>query len=140
MTAFPDLAPAASASAFGFGMVIAVLGSIQENLSEILGIPKDRIARWLSATHVLLIPLIFLAGLAADSIIDNVLGGGTKSGYAFAAAAGTSTDLQFTSTGTPSVSTGATQTGARFFFTDETQVVRFAVGAAATSGSGAIGN
>ncbi len=66
MTAFPDLAPAASASAFGFGMVIAVLGSIQENLSEILGIPKDRIARWLSATHVLLIPLIFLAGLAAD--------------------------------------------------------------------------
>jgi len=66
MTAFPDLAPAASASAFGFGMVIAVLGSIKENLSEILGIPKDRIARWLSATHVLLIPLIFLAGLAAD--------------------------------------------------------------------------
>src|SRR5437867_7266664 len=71
-----------------------------------------------------------LAGLAADSIIDNVLGGGTKSGYAFAAAAGTSSDLQFTATGTPSVSTGATQTGARFFFTDETQVVRFAVGAA----------
>ena len=43
-----------------------------------------------------------LAGLAADSIIDNVLGGGTKSGYAFAAAAGTSTDLQFTASGTPS--------------------------------------
>jgi prepilin-type N-terminal cleavage/methylation domain-containing protein len=81
-----------------------------------------------------------LAGLAADSIIDNVLGSGTKSGYAFAAAAGTSTDLQFTATGAPSVSTGATQTGARFFFTDETQVVRFAVAAAATSGSGAIGN
>ena len=65
---------------------------------------------------------------------------GQKSGYAFAAAAGTSTDLQLTATGTPSVSTGATQTGARFFFTDETQVVRFAVGAAATSTSGAIGN
>jgi len=81
-----------------------------------------------------------LTGLAADSIIDNVLGSGVKSGYAFAAAAGTSTDLQFTADGTPSVSTGATQTGARFFFTDETQVVRFAVGAAATSGSGAIGN
>ena len=81
-----------------------------------------------------------LAGLLADSIIDNVLGSGTKSGYAFAASAGTSPDLQFTAVGTPSVSTGATQTGARFFFTDETQVVRFAVGAAATSGSGAIGN
>ena len=82
----------------------------------------------------------YLAGMASDIIIYNVLGSGTKSGYAFAAAAGTSTDLQFTATGTPSVSTGATQTGARFFFTDETQVVRFAVGAAATSGSGAIGN
>jgi type IV pilus assembly protein PilA len=81
-----------------------------------------------------------LTGLSADSIIDNVLGSGVKSGYAFAAAAGTSTDLQFTADGTPSVSTGATQTGARFFFTDETQVVRFAVGAAATSASGAIGN
>ena len=83
-----------------------------------------------------------LAGLLADSIIDNVLGGGTKSGYVFAAGpgAGTLVDLAFTATGTPSVSTGATQTGARFFFTDETQVVRFVVGAAATSGSGAIGN
>ena len=83
-----------------------------------------------------------LAGLAADSIIDNVLGGGTKSGYVFAAGpgAGTLADLAFTATGTPSVSTGATQTGARFFFTDETQVVRFVVGAAATSGSSAIGN
>jgi len=81
-----------------------------------------------------------LTGLSADSIIDNVLGSGVKSGYAFSAAAGTSTDLQFTADGTPSVSTGATQTGARFYFTDETQVVRFAVGAAATSGSSAIGN
>jgi len=83
-----------------------------------------------------------LAGLAADSIIDNVLGSGAKSGYGFAAGpgAGTLADLAFTATGTPTVSTGATQTGARFFFTDETQVVRFVVGAAATSGSGAIGN
>jgi len=81
-----------------------------------------------------------LAGLSADSIIDNVLGSGGKSGYAFAATPGTSTDLQFVATGTPAVSTGATQTGARFYRTDETQVVRFAVGAAATSTSSAIGN
>jgi prepilin-type N-terminal cleavage/methylation domain-containing protein len=81
-----------------------------------------------------------LAGLSGDSIIDNVLGSGTKSGYAFAATPGTSTDLQFTATGSPSISTGATQTGARYFFVDETQVVRFALGAAATSASGAIGN
>jgi type IV pilus assembly protein PilA len=81
-----------------------------------------------------------LTGLSGDSIIDNVLGSGTKSGYVFAAVPGTSPDLQFTASGTPAVSTGATQTGARFFFTDETMVVRFAVGAAATSASGAIGN
>jgi type IV pilus assembly protein PilA len=82
-----------------------------------------------------------LAGLLGDSIIDNVLGSGTKSGYRFSATQdATSPDLQFTANGTPSVSTGATQTGARFYFTDETQVVRFAVGAAATSGSSAIGN
>ena len=53
---------------------------------------------------------------------------------------GTSTDIQFTSTGVPSVGTGATATGSRYFFVDETQVVRFAVGAAATSASSAIGN
>ena len=81
-----------------------------------------------------------LAGLSADSIIDNVLGSGSKSGYGFAATPGTSTDLEFVATGTPSISTGATQTGARYYRTDETQVVRFNVGAVATSGSGAIGN
>ena len=81
-----------------------------------------------------------LAGLLSDSIIDNVLGSGTKSGYVFVAAAGGAPDLQFTATGSPSVSTGPTQTGARFFFTDESQVVRFVVGAAANSTSSAIGN
>ena len=82
-----------------------------------------------------------LAQLSADSIIDNVLGSGTKSGYAFAATPdATSPALQFTAVGTPSVSTGATQTGARFYFTNESQVVRFNLGGAATSGSSAIGN
>ena len=82
-----------------------------------------------------------LAQLSADSIIDNVLGSGTKSGYAFAATPdATSPTLQFTSVGTPSVSTGATQTGARFYFVDETMVVRFNLGGSATSGSTAIGN
>jgi type IV pilus assembly protein PilA len=82
-----------------------------------------------------------LAQLNADSIIDNVLGSGTKSGYAFAATPlAASPDLQFTSVGTPSVSTGATQTGARFYFVDESMVVRFNLGGGATSGSTAIGN
>src|SRR5262245_49176755 len=66
MTAFPDLAPAASASAFGFGIVMAVLGSIKENLSEALRIPNDRVARWLSTIYILSIPLIFITGMAAD--------------------------------------------------------------------------
>ena len=59
-----------------------------------------------------------LAQLSADSIIDNVLGSGTKSGYVFSATPdATSPSLQFTATtGTPQVSTGATQTGARFYF------------------------
>src|SRR5947199_4620705 len=82
-----------------------------------------------------------LAQLSADSIIDTVLGSGTKSGYVFAAAPdATSPALQFTATGTPSVSTGATQTGARFYFLNESQVVRFNLGGAATSCSKAIGN
>jgi prepilin-type N-terminal cleavage/methylation domain-containing protein len=81
-----------------------------------------------------------LTGLSGDSIIDNVLGSGAKSGYVFAATPGTTTDLQFTATGTPAISTGTTQTGARFYFTDETQVVRFNIGGAATSGSSAVGN
>jgi type IV pilus assembly protein PilA len=82
-----------------------------------------------------------LAQLSADSIIDNVLGSGTKSGYVFSATPdATSPALQFTATGTPQVSTGATQTGARFYFIDESQVVRFNLGGAATSGSTAIGN
>jgi type IV pilus assembly protein PilA len=82
-----------------------------------------------------------LAQLSADSIIDNVLGSGTKSGYTFAATPNaTSPDLQFTAVGTPQVSTGATQTGARFYFIDESQVVRFNLGGPATSGSTPIGN
>src|SRR5215470_19795197 len=44
-----------------------------------------------------------LAQLSADSIIDNVLGSGVKSGYAFAATFdATSSALQFTAVGTPS--------------------------------------
>jgi len=61
-----------------------------------------------------------LAQLSASNVIVNVLGSGTKSGYVFSATPdATSPALQFTATGTPQVSTGATQTGARFFFMEE---------------------
>jgi type IV pilus assembly protein PilA len=79
--------------------------------------------------------------LSTDSIIDNVLGSGSKSGYAFAATPdSTSPDLQFTSEGTPQISTGAAQTGTRFYFVDDSQVVRFNLAGAATSGSSGVGN
>jgi MFS family permease len=85
MTAFPDLAPAASASAFGFGFVMAVLGSIKENLSETLRVPHDRIARWLSTIYILLIPLIFIAGIVADrwGARGTLIGCGLLSGLGF---------------------------------------------------------
>jgi type IV pilus assembly protein PilA len=79
--------------------------------------------------------------LSADDIVDNVLASGSKSGYAFAATPdATSPDLQFTSDGTPEVSTGPLQSGTRFYFVDESQVVRFNLGGAATSGSSGVGN
>ena len=82
-----------------------------------------------------------LAQLSADSIVDNVLASGSKSGYAFAVTPdATSPALQFTSDGSPQVSAGALQTGTRFYFVDESQVVRFSLGGAATSGSNAVGN
>jgi type IV pilus assembly protein PilA len=80
-----------------------------------------------------------LTQLANDSIIDNVLGSGTKSGYTFTAAAdATNPTLEFSSRGTPQTSTGATATGLRHFFIDATQVVRFSTTAAASSTSSAI--
>ena len=79
--------------------------------------------------------------LSADSIVDNVLASGSKSGYAFVATPdATSPSLQFTADGTPQISTGALQTGTRFYFLDESQVVRFNLGGAATSGSMGVGN
>jgi prepilin-type N-terminal cleavage/methylation domain-containing protein len=79
--------------------------------------------------------------LSADSIVDNVLASGNKSGYTFTVTPdAASPDLQFTSDGTPQISTGALQSGTRFYFVDESQVVRFNLSGAATSGSLGIGN
>ncbi len=80
-----------------------------------------------------------LAGLSADGVIDNVLGSGSKSGYAFVAAAGASPALQFSATGTPQVIGGPTASGVRQYFTDESQVIRYSLTAPADSTSPAIG-
>lgn len=80
-----------------------------------------------------------LTGLSSDGVIDNVLGSGAKSGYNFAAAAGSTPALQFSATAAPQVSTGPTASGTRFYWTDESQVIRYKLGAAAASTDQAIG-
>jgi type IV pilus assembly protein PilA len=66
-----------------------------------------------------------LTGLSQDGVIDNVLGSGAKSGYLFAAAKGGAPTLQFTATASPQVTNGPTASGVRYYFTDESQVIRY---------------
>ena len=93
-------------------------------------------------THVPLHPRHFhnLAGLAEDGVIPGDLGSGTKSGYKFASEPGENPAQQFTVTGVPEIADGATATGTRTFFTDETQVIRFAIGSQANATSTPVGN
>ena len=66
MIGFQELAPAAIVSAFGFGMILAILGSLKPFLSEKMEIPEGRVGRWISAAQLALIPFVFLSGLALD--------------------------------------------------------------------------
>jgi prepilin-type N-terminal cleavage/methylation domain-containing protein len=75
-----------------------------------------------------------LANLQSAGFIDNVLGSGGKDGYSFTMTATGGTG--FTFNGAPS--TPGT-TGERYFFTDETAVIRYALGSAASSSSSALG-
>src|SRR5262249_8659973 len=71
-------------------------------------------------------------GSGAAQLIDNVLSGGTKSGYTFVYTAGTATGgviPTYTVAAAPQV---AGQTGQRYFFTDQSGVIRFNISAAAT--------
>jgi len=72
------------------------------------------------------------ASSSSSDLIDNVLAGGAKSGYTFAYAAGSATNgviPTYALNANPSV---AGQTGQRFFFTDQSGVIRFNVSAGAT--------
>ena len=75
-----------------------------------------------------------LAGLQTASLIDSVLGGGTKDGYIFAATAPTSST--FTVNADP-VTAGST--GTRYFFSDESGVIRYSTGGAATDTDSPLG-
>jgi type IV pilus assembly protein PilA len=82
--------------------------------------------------------LVSLGSAAAVSsgsaaLIDNVLAGGAKSGYTFVFAGGTATNgvvPTYTVNANPQV-TG--QTGQRFFFTDQSGVIRFNLTASASA-------
>lgn len=72
-----------------------------------------------------------LAGLSGDSIIDTILGGGTKSGYTFGCTNDGTTGLTFTATATFQ----SAYTGKRTYFVDQTQVIRYTTNGSQATGS-----
>ena len=80
------------------------------------------------------------AGTTATStsadLVDSVLASGIKAGYSFTYTPGTS-NLTYTLTARPTI---VGSTGNRFFFTDQTAVITYNVGAAATASSSPISN
>ena len=73
-----------------------------------------------------------LTNLSAENYIDSVLGAGSKSGYAFTYAGGTNT---WNCSADPQT---AGTTGDRYFFVDQTGVIRFSSTGTATSASAPI--
>ncbi len=73
-----------------------------------------------------------LANLSAANYIDSVLGGGAKSGYTFTYGGGSNTWTCSTDPSTPGT------TGDRYFFVDQTGVIRFSSTTTATAASSPI--
>ena len=74
-----------------------------------------------------------LAALQGAKLIDSVLGSGTKDGYTFASTGGS---IGFTITAEP-ITAGST--GTRYFFSDESGVIRYTTGGTAGTGSNPLG-
>ena len=74
-----------------------------------------------------------LGTLQSSSLIDSVLGSGTKDGYAFASTGGAN---NFTVTAAP-ITAGST--GTRYFFSDESGVIRYNTGGTAGTGNSPLG-
>ena len=70
-----------------------------------------------------------LAILSSQKLVDSVLGAGTKDGYNFTVSGGANTFVVNANPVTPG------STGNRYFFSDESGVIRFATAAAATVAS-----
>jgi fucose permease len=72
-----ELIPVTIASAFTFGMVLALLGSLKLPLAKRLDIDEARVGGFLSAFYLALIPLMLISGLLIDQVgIRWVLVGG----------------------------------------------------------------
>ena len=76
-----------------------------------------------------------LNSLGQDYLTDNLLAAGTKSGYVFNAAPGSSPAFEFAVDATPILSIGPSATGARTFYGDESAVIRFSLTGTADSTS-----
>jgi prepilin-type N-terminal cleavage/methylation domain-containing protein len=74
-----------------------------------------------------------LATLQGAKLIDSVLGSGTKDGYSFASTGGS---IGFTITAAP-ITAGST--GTRYFFSDESGVIRYNTGGSADNSSNPLG-
>ena len=74
-----------------------------------------------------------LSVLQTAKLIDSVLGSGTKDGYSYASSGGANA---FTITADP-ITAGTT--GTRYFFSDESGVIRYNTGGSATSSSNPLG-
>ncbi len=74
-----------------------------------------------------------LTALQTAKLIDSVLGSGTKDGYTFTSSGGA---ISFTINASP-LTVGST--GTRYFFSDESGVIRYSTGAAASSASSPLG-
>jgi prepilin-type N-terminal cleavage/methylation domain-containing protein len=74
-----------------------------------------------------------LATLQGAKLIDSVLGSGTKDGYTFASTGGS---IGFTITAEP-ITAGST--GTRYFFSDESGVIRYNTGGSADNSSNPLG-
>ena len=68
MSTFHELIPVTIASAFIFGMVLALLGSIKLPLAQRLGIDEARVGGLLAALNLALIPMMLLSGLLIDAL------------------------------------------------------------------------
>jgi len=76
-----------------------------------------------------------LSYLSQESIVDNLIGSGTKSGYVFETSPGAFPAEEYTATATPSVPSGIAASGLHYFFIMQDHVLRYSMTGPADSSS-----